>query len=166
MSEFRKNIDASRSISNFQIFLGICFSLYAVYKYENTRGNAHIVFIILAIWAFYSSFKRKKLVKIGNKYVSHMPKSGSYFIESLISSTKTDEKILLEEIRLLISEKYIPYGYIDSSLNTVVIPEKIITGSDKKEELEEVVCESCGGVNDVPVDGSVECEYCGSAIKN
>ncbi|WP_100065486.1 PCI domain-containing protein [Miniphocaeibacter massiliensis] len=107
--------------------------------------------------------KTKNYSAIIENYKSY----GEVNTNELAELTKSSEENVVKNIQEMIKRQYIYGAYIDFNNKKIVFSNKDLEKTKNiNNEFEVVTCPNCGGNNNVLKGSTVECEYCGSVIKN
>ncbi|MDL2310752.1 hypothetical protein LJC13_02095 [Peptostreptococcaceae bacterium OttesenSCG-928-C18] len=173
MNKVEQGIGLSKAFSNFQMFLGIVFIIFSMYKIGDSsyiRTSFMNWMLVIGVITIIFSIRKKRICKIGMKYAPILYRPGVYDISKLSSNVGVPESQVKDELQKLIGKGYLLNSHIDMKMNTLVMKDNLDSEKTKdntviKNVTVEVFCKSCGGVNEVLKGKSGECEYCGSKIK-
>ncbi|WP_100065485.1 hypothetical protein [Miniphocaeibacter massiliensis] len=170
MNQLENRVSANRAFSNIQLIIGIFLIISSLYKIADNsyiRSSIMNIMFVLGLLTMIFSVKRKKICNMSLKYTGLLGESGKYNITDLALVVGITEDKVREEIQKLINKGYLQNGYLESSTNSLVLPERKYSAADRTDlQKSTIICNSCGGENEIPKGKVVECEYCGSRIKD
>lgn len=175
----KKIVSLQRSYTNkgrILLILGcICAALAVFYlilwltgRLKAKNGTSPLVGLIIIVALFgvggaFLLYKALFYIKKGKKfgrYLSIIGASRDALIDYIAAVFPTSYENAVEDLRDMINEGFLGNAYLDLPRRVLVRPD--IGAPDRN--VQEVVCERCGGTNKIIPGKAAVCEYCGSPI--
>jgi len=136
-----------------------------------------LVFITCGIILFIYSRKIKNKGMRFRRYIDLIVNQGITSVDDIVSVTNVEHKIVVAELREMLTLSFFPGAYLDEVRNAVIFREdeerkaqEMARSGKNRDSLPQaresvVTCGSCGANNKVVIGKVTECQYCGALIQ-
>lgn len=141
---------------------------------------ACIIFDAIGILLVFLAHRRKKLVKAFKVYVTRLSVDATGSIENLASVMNTSQDVVKTNLKKMINKKFFVNAYMDESSNRIVFPvssstiapmanfsDSAVSQQHPQQNVQyvSVKCINCGGITNVAVGQTCECDFCGASVR-
>jgi hypothetical protein len=133
-----------------------------------------LVFIAFNVLLIVHGKKTKDRIRRFRNYIAIIANQNETSIDQIATIVQMPVNFVLKDINFMIRKKYFVKAYIDQNTNNIVFQGRVASAAGNAihedpvpdNELQVVLCKSCGAQNKVAKGSVGECEYCGSPLSS
>ena len=126
--------------------------------------------LFLGAFLIASGIEWKLLARCLRAYSVILSNDPSGSIAAIASATKTPERVVVKNLKLLVKKGLIPDAVVDEQAGRVIVrrasaqPQTVPAQAPAAPPMVVVHCSACGADNDVPKGSAAPCEQCGTKL--